>query len=104
MSDIWVAVIVAVITGIFALAGQIVLSRSNNEKMLKEIEKRSEISDVKLEGQITNMKDTWNLQLSQLTQSVNRHNGFAERIPVLEEKIRTLESRVVDLERHHGGG
>ena len=102
MSDVWIAVIVAVITGIFALAGQIVLSRSSNEKMLKEIEKRSEISDVKLEGQITNMKDTWNLQLAQLTQSVNKHNGFAERIPVLEEKIRALESRVVDLERHGG--
>lgn len=102
MSDVWIAVVVAVITGIFALAGQIVLSRSNNEKMLKEIEKRSEISDVKLEGQITNMKDTWNIQLAQLTQSVNRHNGFAERIPVLEEKIRALESRVGDLERHHG--
>ena len=103
MSEIWVAIVVAVITGVFALAGQIVLSRASNEKMLKEIEKRSEISDVKLEGQITNMKDTWNIQLAQLTQSVNRHNGFAERIPVLEEKIRTLEGRVAEIERHHGG-
>lgn len=99
MSDVWVAVVVAVITGIFALAGQIVLSRSNNEKMLTEIEKRSELTDVKLEGQITAMKDLWNMQLAQLTQSVNKHNGFAERIPVLEEKIKTLESRVSDLER-----
>ena len=99
MSDVWVAVIVAVITGIFALSGQILLSQSNSAKMLKEIEKRSEISDAKLEGQITNMKDVWNLQLSQLTQSVNRHNGFAERIPVLEEKIRTLEERVSEMER-----
>ena len=38
MSDVWVAVIVAVITGIFALSGQILLSQSNSEKMLKEIE------------------------------------------------------------------
>lgn len=99
MSDVWVAVVVAVITGIFALAGQIVLSRANSDKMLKEIEKRSELTDVKLEGQITAMKDLWNMQLAQLTQSVNKHNGFAERIPVLEEKIKTLESRVSDLER-----
>lgn len=99
MSDVWVAVVVAVITGIFALAGQIVLSRSNSDKMLKEIEKRSELTDAKLEGQITNMKDLWNMQLGQLTQSVNKHNGFAERIPVLEEKIRTLEARVTELER-----
>lgn len=101
MSDVWVAVIVAVITGLFALSGQIVLSRSNNEKMIKEIEKRSELSDTKLEGQITAMKDLWNLQLAQLTQSVNKHNGFAERIPVLEEKMRAIESRVDELERRH---
>lgn len=102
MSDVLGAVVVAVITGIFALSGQIVLSRFNSEKMLKEIEKRSELTDVKLEGQITSMKDLWNMQLNQLTQSVNKHNGFAERIPVLEEKIKTLESRVADLERHGG--
>lgn len=101
MSDVWVAVIVAVITGIFALSGQVVMSKSNNEKMIKEIEKRSELSDTKLEGQITGMKDLWNLQLAQLTQSVNKHNGFAERIPVIEEKIRSLESRVDEMERHH---
>lgn len=101
MSDVWVAVIVAVITGIFALSGQVVMSKSNNEKMIKEIEKRSELSDTKLEGQITGMKDLWNLQLAQLTQSVNKHNGFAERIPVIEEKLRSLESRVDEMERHH---
>ena len=101
MSDVWLAVIVAVITGIFALSGQVVMSKSNNEKMIKEIEKRSELSDTKLEGQITGMKDLWNLQLAQLTQSVNKHNGFAERIPVIEEKLRSLESRVDEMERHH---
>ena len=101
MSDVWVAVVVAVITGLFALSGQIVLSRSNNEKMIKEIEKRSELSDTKLEGQITGMKDLWNLQLAQLTQSVNKHNGFAERIPVIEEKLRSLENRMDEMERHN---
>lgn len=107
MSDVWVAVLVAVITGIFALAGQIVLSRSSNQKMLSEIEKRSEISDVKIEGQIDKMKSIWDVKLTQLTESVNKHNGFAERIPVLEEKIRMMDSRISDLERnaiHHGGG
>ena len=94
------------ITGIFALAGQIVLSRSSNQKMLSEIEKRSEISDVKIEGQIDKMKSIWDVKLTQLTESVNKHNGFAERIPVLEEKIRMMDSRIADLERnaiHHGG-
>ena len=102
MNDVWVAVLVAVVTGIFALAGQIVLSRASNQRMLSEIEKRSEISDVKMEGQIDKMKDVWGLKLTQLTDSVDKHNRFAERIPVLEEKIRVLENRVSEIE-HHGG-
>ena len=104
MSDVWVAVLVAVVTGAFALAGQIVLSRNSNQKMLSEIEKRSEISDIKIEGQIDKMKGVWDVKLTQLTDSVNKHNGFAERIPVLEEKIRTMEGRLSELERmttHH---
>lgn len=103
MNDVWVAVLVAVVTGIFALAGQIVLSRASNQRMLSEIEKRSEISDVKMEGQIDKMQDVWGLKLTQLTDSVDKHNRFAERIPVLEEKIRVLENRVDEIEHHHGG-
>ena len=83
MNEVWVAVLVAVVTGIFALAGQIVLSRSSNQKMLNEIQKRSEITDVKIEGQIEKMQDVWGLKLTQLTESVEKHNRFAERIPVL---------------------
>lgn len=104
MSDVGVAIIVAVITGAFALAGQIVLSRSSNQRMLAELEKRSEISDVKIEAQIEKMKEVWGVQLTQLTESVNKHNGFAERIPVLEEKIKVMNNRIAELERevmHH---
>lgn len=99
MNEVWVAVIVAVITGIFALAGQMVLSRSSYAKVLSEIEKRSEISDVKMEGQIEKMQSMWELQMNQLAASVNKHNAFGERIPVLEEKIRVLDNRVSELER-----
>lgn len=98
MNEVWVAVLVAVVTGIFALAGQIVLSRSSNQKMLNEIQKRSEITDVKIEGQIEKMQDVWGLKLTQLTESVEKHNRFAERIPVLEEKIRVMENRLDEIE------
>ena len=101
MNEVWVAVLVAVVTGIFALAGQIVLTRSSNQKMLSEIEKRSEISDVKIEGQIEKMQSMWELQMNQLTSAVNRHNDFAARIPVLEEKIRNMDQRLTEIERHH---
>ena len=101
------AVIVALVTGVLAIVGNIVLTHQSNAKVLAELEKRSEISDVKIEGQIDKMKGVWEIKLQALTESVNKHNGFAERIPVLEEKIKVMNNRILDLEHtvnHHEGG
>lgn len=103
------AIIVALITGVLAIIGNIVLTHQANAKVLAELEKRSEISDVKLEGQIDKMKGVWEVKLQSLTEAVNKHNGFAERIPVLEEKIKVMNNRILDLEHvvnhieHEGG-
>lgn len=39
-----------------------------------------------------------NYRLSQLEKKVDRHNGFGERIPVLEEKMKVVNHRLDDLE------
>lgn len=41
-----------------------------------------------------------NYRLQQLEQKVDRHNRFAERMPVVEEQIKAVERRLADLERH----
>ena len=38
-------------------------------------------------------------RLEQLENKVDKHNGFAEKIPVLQEQIRSLSERLEDLER-----
>lgn len=38
-------------------------------------------------------------RLEKLEQKVDKHNSFAERIPVVEEKIKVLNHRVDDIER-----
>lgn len=93
------AIVVALITGACAVIAQIILSHTNNKAMLSELEKRSEISDVKIEGQIDRMQGVWEVKLNTLTEAVQKHNGFAERIPVLEEKIKVMNNRIADLER-----
>ena len=40
-----------------------------------------------------------NFRLEQLEKKVDKHNGFAEKIPVLQEQIRGLSDRLEDLER-----
>jgi len=37
-------------------------------------------------------------RIKQLEQKVDKHNNFAERIPVIEEKIKVVNHRVDDLE------
>ena len=41
-------------------------------------------------------------KLDELTREVREHNGFARRMPVVEEQIRVINHRLSDLE-HEGG-
>ena len=48
-------------------------------------------------GIITSSKLT-NYRLEQLEKKVDKHNNFALRIPVIEEKIKTVQQRVLNIE------
>ena len=41
-------------------------------------------------------------RIAQLEKKVERHNGFGERIPVLEERIKVVTHRLSDLEETVG--
>lgn len=51
-------------------------------------------------GIITASKLT-NFRLEKLEEKVDKHNNFAERIPVVEEKIKVLNHRIEDLEKEN---
>lgn len=72
------AVIVALITGGFALLGTWLTVRSGNQKIMAEMARNEAVQDEKI---------------SELTREVRRHNDFAIRVPVLEEKVKNLENR-----------
>lgn len=38
-------------------------------------------------------------KLDELTREVREHNGFARRMPVVEEQIKVINHRITDLER-----
>ncbi len=44
-------------------------------------------------------------RIEQLEKKVDKHNNFAERIPLLEERFKEIERRIGDLEdeEHHSG-
>ena len=50
-----------------------------------------------LAGIVVSSKLT-NFRLEQLEKKVDKHNNFAEKIPVLDEKLRVANKRIEDLE------
>ena len=52
-------------------------------------------------GSFSGMK-LMSYRIEQLEKKVDKHNSFAERIPVIEEHIKNLDQRVDDLEKRVG--
>ena len=80
------AIIVALITGGLSLAGVIITCMSSNRKIESQLEKAQAVTDTKLD---------------ELTREVREHNGFARRMPVVEEQIKVINHRIEDLEGYH---
>ena len=77
------AVLVAVITGLLTLAGTVITVVATNRKTTQAYE----TSQAVIEERVT-----------RLTEEVQKHNNFAEKIPVLFEKIDVANHRITDLE------
>ena len=89
------AVIAALVTGVLAVAGEVVIAIANNKAMMEKLDKQSQLADARIE-RTQAITDT---KLDELTREVREHNEFAKRMPVLEEKIAVANHRIDDLER-----
>ena len=85
MSD---AVIVSIISCIGSLIVGIISALIAAKSASNEVQKKLEIAQA-----ITDTK------IDELTREVRKHNNFAERVPVIEEKISVANHRIDDLER-----
>ena len=70
-------VIVAVISGVFSVVAVVITCVSSNKRIEKQLEINQAVQNTKIE---------------ELTREVRKHNDFASRIPVIEEKIKHLEN------------
>jgi hypothetical protein len=81
------AIYAALITGSFGLLGSIIVAvvsaSITRATITHKLETAQAVTDTKLE---------------ELTREVRKHNNFAERMPVLEEKITVANHRIDDLE------
>ncbi len=81
MSD---AVLVALISGGMSLAGVVITNLAAARKTADSIQTSQAVTDTKID---------------ELTREVREHNGFARRMPVVEEQIKVINHRLTDLER-----
>ena len=78
------AILVALITGGLSLAGVVITCLATAKKTEKATAVAQAVTDTKIQ---------------ELTREVRLHNGFAQRLPVVEEQIKILNHRVSDLEK-----
>lgn len=93
-------IIAAAITGAISLVGVIITSivtvivnSKKTEKISADVTKTLEISQA-----VTDTK------IEELTREVRAHNNFAQRVPVLEEKMTVANHRIDDLEEANKHG
>ena len=77
------AIIVALITGSLSLAGVVITCLATAKKTEKAAAVAQAVTDTKID---------------ELTREVRLHNGFAQRMPVVEEQIKVINHRISDLE------
>ena len=80
------AILVALITGGLSLVGVVVTCLATARKAEKASAVAQAVTETKIDA---------------LTREVRLHNGFAERIPVMQEQIKVINHRIDDLEYFH---
>ena len=80
------AILVAVISGGLSLLGIVITGMFTAKKNETALKVSQAVTDTKIE---------------ELTREVRLHNGFAQRMPVVEEQIKVINHRIEDLEQYH---
>lgn len=81
--ELVIAIAPSLITGGLALVGVVITNRRTAREMQATLEQKQAVTDTKIE---------------ELTREVREHNGFARRMPVVEEQIKGINHRIKDLE------
>ena len=80
------AILTALITGGLSLIGVVITCLATARRSENNLWISQAVTDTKLE---------------ELTRAVQEHNGFARRMPVMEEQIKVINHRLSDLETYH---
>ncbi len=80
------SIVVALITGGLSLVGVVVTCLFTARKNETAVKVSQAVTETKID---------------ELTREVRAHNHFAQRMPVVEEQIKSIHHRIEDLEQYH---
>ena len=94
----WITGGAAVVAALIALVGVILTVRKSNKELLHEMQKQSELSDQRLDAKLDKFQAVTDERISELTREVRAHNNFAQRLPVVENDIKTIYKKIDRME------
>lgn len=78
------SIIVSIVSAAATISGVIISTKASGREIQHKLETHQAVLDTKIDN---------------LAAEVNKHNHFAERMPVVEEQIKVINHRLEDLER-----
>ena len=94
MSD---SIMVALITGGLSLIGTIVTILVANHQTIAAMDKKSELSDAKLDAKLEKHQAVTDTKIDELTRKVEKHNNLIERTYKLEGEMVEVQHEIRDL-------
>lgn len=82
------AILIALITGGLSFLGVLVSNISGNKKI---------VNDIKTE--LVKYQAVTDTKITELTREVREHNNFAKRMPVVENEIKNIKEKIIDLHK-----
>lgn len=86
-----------IIVAIVSLVGTIITVWAANRHTLAELDKKSELSDARIDAKLDKHQAVTDTKIDELTRTVNKHNNMIERTYQLEGRMAEVEHDVRDL-------
>ena len=94
MSD---AVFAAFITAGLSLIGTIITVLVANKQTIATLDKKSELSDTKLDAKLEKHQAVTDTKIEELTRKVEKHNNLIERTYKLEGEMQEIQHDIRDM-------
>lgn len=87
----------AIIVAAVSLAGTVITVWAANRHTLAELDKKSELSDAKIDAKLERHQAVTDTKIDELTRKVEKHNNMIERTYQLEGRMNEVEHDIRDL-------